>query len=182
MSENKAGSRYAKSLIDLSTEQNVLEEIRNDMVLIEQVIDQNSELGAILQNPVIPLDKKSSILEGIFGKSVNAITKSYLKLIVSKGRAAILYDTTKAFVRQYNAIKGIVTAEVTSATALTAENKAEIVAVVKKEIGANEVIIKEKVNEELIGGFILKVGDRQFDASITGSLNKLKKELAQGVV
>lgn len=182
MSENKAGSRYAKSLIDLSTEQNVLEEIRNDMVLIEQVIDQNSELEAILQNPVIPLDKKSSILEGIFGKSVNTITKSYLKLIVSKGRAAILYDTTKAFVRQYNAIKGIVTAEVTSATALTAENKAEIVAVVKKEIGANEVIIKEKVNEELIGGFILKVGDRQFDASITGSLNKLKKELAQGVV
>ena len=182
MSENKAGSRYAKSLIDLSTEQNVLEEIRNDMVLIEQVIDQNSELEAILQNPVIPLDKKSSILEEIFGKSVNAITKSYLKLIVSKGRAAILYDTTKAFVRQYNAIKGIVTAEVTSATALTAENKAEIVAVVKKEIGANEVIIKEKVNEELIGGFILKVGDRQFDASITGSLNKLKKELAQGVV
>lgn len=182
MSENKAGSRYAKSLIDLSTEQNVLEEIRNDMVLIEQVIDQNSELEAILQNPVIPLDKKSSILEEIFGKSVNAITKSYLKLIVSKGRAAILYDTTKAFVRQYNAIKGIVTAEVTSATELTAENKAEIVAVVKKEIGANEVIIKEKVNEKLIGGFILKVGDRQFDASITGSLNKLKKELAQGVV
>lgn len=182
MSENKAGSRYAKSLIDLSTEQNVLEEIKNDIVLIEQVIDQNGELEAILQNPVIPLDKKSSILEGIFGKSVNAITKSYLKLIVSKGRAAILYDTTKAFVRQYNAIKGIVTAEVTSATALTAENKAEIVAVVKKEIGANEVIIKEKVNEELIGGFILKVGDRQFDASITGSLNKLKKELAQGVV
>jgi F-type H+-transporting ATPase subunit delta len=182
MSENKAGSRYAKSLIDLSTEQNVLEEIRNDMVLIEQVIDQNSELEAILQNPVIPLDKKSSILEEIFGKSVNAITRSYLKLIVNKGRAAILYDTTKAFVRQYNAIKGIVTAEVTSATALTAENKAEIVAVVKKEIGANEVNIKEKVNEKLIGGFILKVGDRQFDASITGSLNKLKKELAQGVV
>lgn len=182
MSENKAGSRYAKSLIDLSMEQNVLEEIKNDMVLIEQVIDQNSELEAILQNPVIPLDKKASILEGIFGKSVNAITRSYLKLVVSKGRAAILYDTTKAFVRQYNAIKGIVTAEVTSATALTAENKAEIVAVVKKEIGANEVIIKEKVNEKLIGGFILKVGDRQFDASITGSLNKLKKELAQGVV
>ncbi len=182
MSENKAGSIYAKSLIDLSTEQNVLEEIRNDMVLIEQVIDENSELEAILQNPVIPLDKKSSILEGIFGKNVNAITKLYLKLVVNKGRAAILHDTTKAFVRQYNVIKGIVTAEVTSATELTAENRAEIIAVVKKETGANEVIIKEKVNEKLIGGFILKVGDKQFDASITGSLNKLKKELAQGVV
>ena len=57
MSENKAASRYAKSLIDLSTEQNALEEMRSEMVLIEQVIDQNSELEAILQNPVIPLDK-----------------------------------------------------------------------------------------------------------------------------
>jgi F-type H+-transporting ATPase subunit delta len=181
MSENKAGSRYAKSLIDLSTEQNLLEEIKNDMVLIEQVIDQNSELEAILQNPVIPLDKKASILEEVFGKRVNAITRSYLKLVVQKGRAGILYDTTKAFIRQYNEIKGIVTAEVTSATALTDANKADIIAVVKKD-GAKDVLLKEKINEKLIGGFILKVGDRQFDASIAGSLNKLKKELAHGVV
>jgi len=182
MSENKAASRYAKSLIDLSTEQNALEEMRSDMVLIEQVIDQNSELEAILQNPVIPLDKKYSILDGVFGKSVHAITRSYLKLLVSKGRAAILFDTTKAFVRQYNMIKGIVTAEVLSAIALTDANKAEIINVVKREIGANQVIIKEKISDKLIGGFILKVGDKQFDASIAGSLNKLKKELAQGVV
>lgn len=182
MSENKAASRYAKSLIDLSTEQNSFEDMKNDMALIEQVISQNNELEAILQNPVIPLDKKYAIVEGIFGKSVHAITKSYLKLIVSKGRSAILFDTTKAFIRQYNVIKGIVTAEVTSATALTDANKEEIVAVVKKEIGAKEVIIKEKVNEKLIGGFILKVGDKQFDASIAGSLNKLKKELSHGVV
>jgi F-type H+-transporting ATPase subunit delta len=182
MSENKAASRYAKSLIDLSTEQNALEEMRSDMVLIEQVIHQNTELAAILQNPVVPLDKKYAILEGIFGKDINTITKAYLKLIVSKGRSAILFDTTKAFIRQYNVLKGIVTAEVTSATALTEASKEEIVGVVKREVGAKQVILKEKVNEKLIGGFILKVGDKQFDASIAGSLNKLKKELSHGVV
>jgi F-type H+-transporting ATPase subunit delta len=182
MSENKSASRYAKSLIDLSIEQNALEEIRNDMVLIEQVIAESSELETILENPVIPLDKKYSILEAIFNKNVHAITKSYLKLVVSKGRAAILFDTAKAFTRQYNVIKGIVTAEVSTATALTDANKAEIVAIVKREMGAKEVLIKEKLNEKLIGGFILKVGDKQFDASIAGSLNKLKKELSHGVV
>lgn len=182
MSENKAASRYAKSLIDLATEQNSLEAIKNDMVLIEQVISQNIELETILQNPVITLDKKFAILDGIFGKNVSAITKSYLKLVVSKGRSAILFDTTKAFIRQYNEIKGIVTAEVTSAIALTDANKEEIIAVVKREIGAKEVTIKEKVNEKLIGGFILKVGDKQFDASIAGSLHKLKQELSHGVV
>ncbi|MNY10429.1 ATP synthase subunit delta [compost metagenome] len=102
--------------------------------------------------------------------------------MVSKGRSAILFDTSKAFIAQYNALKGIVTAHVTSATALTTESRAEVIAIVKKETGANEVVVKEKVNDKLIGGFILKVGDRQFDASIASSLSKLKKEFAQGVV
>ena len=182
MSENKAASRYAKSLIDLSTEQNALEEIKADMVLLTKVIDDHSELEAILKNPIVPLDKKAGILDEVFGTKVHAITKAFLKLIVSKGRAAIIFGTTKAFIAQYNAIKGIVTAEVTSATELTEANRLEITAIVKKEIGANEVLIREKVDAKLIGGFILKVGDKQFDASISSGLNKLKKEFAQGIV
>ena len=182
MLENKAASRYAKSLIDLSNEQNALEEIKNDMVLLDQVIDQNPELEAILKNPIVPLDKKAGILDNVFGAKVNAVTKVFLNLVVKKGRSEILFGTAKAFIQQYNAIKGIVTAEVTSATELTDANRAEIVAIVKKEVGANEVVIKEKVNDKLIGGFILKVGDKQFDASIANGLNKLKKEFAQGIV
>ena len=176
---SKAGARYAKSLIDLSTEQNSLEEIKNDMVFFEKVVDDNSELQAILKNPIVPIDKKQGILEGVFGGHVHLITASFFKLVVKKGRSSILFDTATQFIQQYNVIKGILTAEVTAATELTEANRAEIVALVKKEIGAKEVIIREKVNADLIGGFILKVGDRQFDASISSGLNKLKKEFAQ---
>jgi len=176
---SKAAARYAKSLIDLSIEQNALQDMMNDMVLFEKVVNDNSELEAILKNPIVPLDKKSGILSDVFGNSVHAITKSFLKLVVNKGRAGILFETSKQFISQYQAIKGIVTAEVASAVALTAESKAEIIALVKKELGANEVIVKEKVDDKLIGGFVLKVGDKQFDASIAGRLNKVKKELAQ---
>lgn len=175
---SKAASRYAKSLIDLSTEQNALEEMKNDMVLFEDVVDNNSELEAILKNPIVPLDKKSGILNDVFGSKVHKITQSFLKLVVNKGRAGILFETSKQFIHQYNLIKGIVTAEVTSATALTDENRKEIVGLVKKELGANEVIVKEKLDDKLIGGFILKVGDKQFDASIASGLNKLKREFA----
>jgi F-type H+-transporting ATPase subunit delta len=178
---SKAGARYAKSLIDLSTEQNVLEQIKNDMVLFEDVVGENSELEAILKNPIVPLDKKAAILNDVFGSKVHQITQSFLKLVVNKGRAGILFDTAKQFIEQYNHIKGIVTAEVTSAIALTDAAKTEIVSLVKKELGAKEVIVKEKVNENLIGGFILKVGDKQFDASIANGLNKLKKDFAQGI-
>ena len=176
---SKAGARYAKSLLDLSKEQNAVEEVKNDMVFFEQVVDDNAQLEAILKNPIVPLDKKQGILQGIFGGKVNAITENFLKLIVNKGRAAILFDTAKQFVQQYNAIKGIVTAEITSASTLTEANKVEVANLVKKELGANEVLVKEKVNPALIGGFILKVDDKQFDASIAGSLTKLKKEFAQ---
>ncbi len=178
---SKAGARYAKSLIDLSTEQNALEEIKNDMVFFESVVDGNSELEAILKNPIVPLDKKAGILNDIFGSKVHAVTKSFYNLVVRKGRSSILFDTAKQFIAQYNEIKGIVTAEVTSAIALTDASKTEIVALVKKELGANQVIVKEKVDEKLIGGFILKVGDKQFDASISSGLSKLKKEFAQGI-
>lgn len=175
---SKAGARYAKSLLDLSKEQNAVEEVKNDMVFFEKIVDDNSELEAILKNPIVPLDKKQGILQGIFGGKVHAITASFFKLIVSKGRSSILYDTSEQFVAQYNSIKGIVTAEVTSASALTDANRAEVIALVKKELSASEVVLKEKVNPELIGGFILKVGDKQFDASIASGLTKLKKEFA----
>lgn len=182
MSNSKAASRYAKSLIDLSKEQNSIEEMRADMMSIVEVINTNPLLGAILNNPIIPLDKKAGILKGIFADKVHLVTKTFLDLIVKKGRAAIVFETAKAFLSQYNALKGIVTADVTSAIALTDANRTEITAIVKREVGANEVIIKEKVDEKLIGGFILRVGDRQFDASIASSLNKLKKEFSHGVV
>jgi len=180
MSENKAASRYAKSIIDLSIETKSLEEVRSDMVLVSKVIGENPQLEAILNNPIVPLDKKAGILSDLFFSKVHAISSSFMKLMVNKGRSSIVYSASKQFVIQYNQLKGIVTAEVTSATALTAASRAEIIEIVKKEIGANEVIIKEKVNDDLIGGFILKVEDKQFDASIAGGLNKLKKEFALG--
>jgi F-type H+-transporting ATPase subunit delta len=180
MSENKAASRYAKSIIDLSIETNSLEEVKSDMALVSKVIGVNSQLEAILNNPIVPLDKKAGILADLFQSKVHPITSSFLKLMVNKGRSSIVYSAAKQVVTQYNDIKGIVTAEVISATALTAESRAEIIAIVKNELGANHVIIKEKVDDDLIGGFILKVEDKQFDASIAGGLKKLKKEFALG--
>ncbi|MFC4213285.1 ATP synthase F1 subunit delta [Pedobacter lithocola] len=178
MSEIKVASRYAKSLIDLAVENNGLAESYNDMVLFEKVVNETPELEAILKNPIVPLDKKTGILNGIFADKVGKLTIAFFKIVVNKGRSAILYATAKQVIQQYNQIKGIVTADVTTATALSAEAKEQIIAIVKRELGANEVIVKEKINEKLIGGFILKVGDKQFDASIASGLSKLKKEFA----
>ena len=103
--------------------------------------------------------------------------KSWFKRHFPKLAAATA--ATGALVVSTSSMAFIEAADVTSATALSAAAKEEVVAIVKKELGANEVIVNEKVDQRLIGGFILKVGDKQFDASIASGLSKLKKEFAQ---
>jgi F-type H+-transporting ATPase subunit delta len=181
MSEIKVASRYAKSLIDLAKEQNSLEQVKSDMQLFSDTVKASSELKAVLKNPIIPLAKKNSILVALFGDKINQVTKAFLKIVIDKGRAEVLSGTAKEFLNQYNQYKNIVTAKVTSAIALSDAAKADIIAKVK-EVTGGEVILNATVDESLIGGFVLTVGDKQFDASISSKLSQLKKDFAQRVV
>jgi F-type H+-transporting ATPase subunit delta len=95
--------------------------------------------------------------------------------MVSKSRAGVLYETGKEFIRQYNDNKGIITATVVSATALTADAETKMIEAVIAATG-KQVILVKKVDADLIGGFVLTVGDKQFDTSIAKSLVLLKKE------
>jgi len=103
-------------------------------------------------------------------------------LLVTKGRADILVDVAIEFIREYRVEKGIVQATVTSAVPLSEENLAQLKAQIAQEIKANEVVLDTKVDAALIGGFVIKVGDRQVDVSIAGRLNKLEKHFAANVI
>lgn len=177
MSEITVADRYAKALIDLAQENNSLEATYTDMVAFEKVVDDNPMLEAILKNPIIPLDKKKGILREVFKGKLHRVTSSFLDIVINKGRSSILFAAAQQFAKQYNEIKGVVTAHVTSAVGLSGNAKQEIIDLVKKDFSANGVVLKEKVNADLIGGFILRVGDRQFDGSISHGLDKLRKEL-----
>ena len=181
MSEIKVASRYAKSLIDLALEQKALEEIKNDMDLFVNTLKASSELQAVVKNPIIPLGKKNDIIKALFGDKIHKVTSAFLKIVVDKGRADIIFGTAKEFLNQYYQFKNIVTAKVVSAAALTEEAKAEIITKVKAITGG-DVVLNASVDANLIGGFILTVGDKQFDSSIASSLNRLKKEFAQKVI
>jgi F-type H+-transporting ATPase subunit delta len=178
MSELQVASRYAKSLIDLAEEQNALEAIKVDIESFITVMKQNVQLQAVLKNPIVGTDKKVAILEQIFGASLHKVVIGFFKLVITKGRSKILYPTAKEFINEYNQLKGIVHAVVTSASPLTEEQKSQIANLVIEATNA-KIVLEAKVDPALIGGFVLKVGDRQVDTSIVSSLNKLKKEFAQ---
>jgi F-type H+-transporting ATPase subunit delta len=175
MSEIQVASRYAKSLIDLAQEQNVLEPVRGDIELFLKTCRENPLLRAVLANPIIGPDKKRAILAELFTGKVNPMLLSYFTIVVNKGRSEILYATAKEFINNYNTRKNIVKATVSSAAPLSVKNLKQIEDAVK-EVTKGEVILETKVDPDLIGGYILKVGDKQFDASISSSLKKLKKE------
>ena len=178
MSEIQVASRYAKSIIDLSVEQNVLELVKTDIELFIRTCKENPTLQAILKNPIISLDKKANILDGLFADKLNKMILSFFQIVIRKGRSQILYATAKEFINQYNIIKNVVKATVTSASPLSKENITQIEEVVKQAT-KGQVILSAQVDPDLIGGFILKVGDKQFDTSLSSKLNKLKKEFEQ---
>ena len=180
MSEIKVAARYAKSLIDLALEQKASEEIKGDMELFVSTLKANTELQAVVKNPIIPLSKKNAIINAVFGGKIHKVTSAFLKIVIDKGRAEIIYGTAKEFLNQYNQYKNIVTAKVTSATPLTENAKTEIINKVKAITGG-EVLLQTTVDNSLIGGFILTVGDKQFDTSLASGLAKLKKEFTQKV-
>ena len=177
MSEFRVASRYAKSLLDLAQEQGKLEEVNKDMQLFEKVGKENREFLLVLKNPIITHDKKLSILRSIFKGKVNDLTLAIFEIIVKKHREAILFSVSKEFHSLYNRVKGIDSAEVISVAPLTEQLRSKFKEIIKREFG-KEVELHEKVDKDLIGGYILKVGDRQIDESIKGKLLTLKREFS----
>jgi F-type H+-transporting ATPase subunit delta len=179
MSEIQVASRYAKSLIDLAEEQNSVEPVKAEIESFVRVLRQNSQLQAVLRNPIVGTDKKSAILSQLFGDN-SKLVLAFFKIVVNKGRSSILYPTAVEFLNEYNRRKGILQAVVISAAPLTEEQKDQISAIVV-EATKKQIVLETKIDPELIGGFVLKVGDKQVDTSIASSLNRLKKEFAQKV-
>ena len=179
MSEFRAASRYAKSLIELSVEKGVLEEVHNDMLAFTELCKENRDFLLMLKNPIIKHDKKRSILKAIFAGKVNDLTMAIFDIITRKNREPILPAIAVEFHKQYNVLNRIEVATVTTAVPLSAELKAQLEGLVKEISERESVELKEIVDKDIIGGFVLKVGDRQIDSSIKSKLKALELKFSQ---
>ena len=174
MKESLAARRYAKSLIGLAQEKNILEEIFSDMSLIYSTISNNRDLQLLLKNPVVNAAKKQAILSAIFNKEINELSSLFLTLISSKKREAIVQNIANSFINQYKDLNNIVTAKVTTAIKLDEKQINKIVSLYKA--GPEDTFeIIEIVTPEIIGGFVLRVGDNQIDTSISKEIRALKR-------
>lgn len=177
----RLAGRYAKSLIDLSTERNQLEDVYNDMKYMKALCKASREFVALLKSPVIPIDKKSKALTAVTKNNVGELTAAFNQLLINKNREFYLPEIIDAFIEQYNSIKGINKVKLTTATAISDAMKNEIVSKIKSQTTIEKIELESVVNEDLIGGFVLEFNNNLVDASVRRDLKDLKSQFDKNI-
>ncbi len=175
MKETRSSLRYAKAILELAKKVGSETEVNNDMKLIVDTIAGSDDLKRMLKSPVINARDKNRILIALFGKKINSIVKGLFNLLEENKRMMILESIAKQYAVIYDYHKRIQVAKIITATPLTVALKEKILARIVKLTG-KKVSMEDIVNPEILGGFILRVGDLQYDASISNQFNELKKE------
>lgn len=175
MSVQRIAGRYAKSLLDLSQEQNKLDRVLQDMTSFQKA-SQNKDLAMLLKSPIVNTTKKQSIMKALFAEHFDETTMAFLALMINKGREPYLADVAKEFIAQYKRINHISSVKVTTAKPLTEASLNDL----RKKLEASNVTdktveIETAVDENLIGGFVLEIGDQIYDASVAQKLEELKR-------
>ena len=176
MASTRAAIRYAKAILDLASSKNVAKEVSNDMFLIASTINENLELNTFIQNPTIKVEVKENALQEIFA-DVNGVTKGLFHLLFENKRFEILHAVTLEYNKLFDELNGVEVAKVTTAFPLTLELESKVLAKIK-EFTSKTITIENIVDESIIGGFILRIGDKQYNASIANRLQVLKRELS----
>ncbi len=179
MADSRVASRYVKSLLGLAVEQGVVEAVHADMQLFDNVCRANREFVLMLKSPIVRHEKKKEILTRLFSGKVHKLSMSIIEILTSKNREPLLPAIATEFHNAYNEYKGIGKASITSTIPIDAKLRGELEAIVKKLSNKTQVELVEKVDKDLIGGFILNVGDRQIDASIKNKLKALKIKFSE---
>ena len=176
MPNPRLAARYAKSIIDLAIEKGQLEEVYNDMLFLQQAFRSSKDLVVMIKSPVIKADKKDKVLDAITAGRTSIITSTFNKLLLRKGREFYLPEIITAFIEQYKAYKGIHIVKLTTAVPVGDDLKKAIMDKISADKHLKNIELVTAVNEDLIGGFVLEVGDELVDASIAFDLKNIKKQ------
>ncbi|NLN34233.1 MAG: ATP synthase F1 subunit delta [Flavobacteriaceae bacterium] len=172
----RAAKRYAKGLMLFATDSGKGEEINREMIDLKNSIQNSRELAQFLSSPVLDSRRKNDIARELF-KDFSPATQNFITLVIRQRREGLLRQIATQFNELYDQSNNVRTAEVISAAELSEEIVQEILAKAKSKMGEEYTYkINQKINSDLIGGYILRVGDKQIDSSLRASLNKLKKE------
>lgn len=176
MSQRTVTRRYAAALYEEANANGVLEAVDEDVLMLLESLDANRPLARVFESPVIPQDKKDSIVRELLDGRVEDLTVRFLRLLIQKDRETM----TEEILDQYRSLRdeqrGIVDAEVTVARSLTDEDQSALVEALEEKTG-KKIRLHLHENPDLIGGLVVRIGDRVFDASVRSQLGALHDRL-----
>ena len=179
MSVSKIADRYAKSLLDLVEKQAAME------VIIEDVkgfikLSANLEFASFLKSPIIHAEKKLEVFEKMLGGKVHPELMNFFQLVIRKGRENILPDILQVVLDRHRKMMGLTTVGITSAVKLTEGELKRIAEKLKMtELVDQQVEYVQRIDPKILGGFIIEIGDKRYDASVAGKVRKIRKQLIE---
>lgn len=176
----RAANRYAKALLEYALQHNAVERVFQDMNLINKTIEQNKDLERLLISPIVKTIVKKNVLDKIFVDISDEVRRLFALLIENR-RLPILKQVAEKFIIHYNQHKDNKVAVVTTAVPLTDAMRQEVLQKIETLTQNKNITLENKVDESIIGGFILRLGDIQYNASIAYKLSKLKQEIQEKI-
>jgi F-type H+-transporting ATPase subunit delta len=178
MDQSKINVRYSKAFFSLAKEKGLTAELRKDAGLIADVCAQSADFNALLNSPVVKTSGKVKAIKSIFEGRINVLSLNFLVLITENKREKYMPGIFRNLEDLYRQEEGIRTAVLTSSQLLSDSIVLQVQQILEKEF-KSKVELSQKVNPEIIGGFVLRIGDQQYDASILNQLKKIKEQLLQ---
>jgi F-type H+-transporting ATPase subunit delta len=180
MNDSKISVRYSRALFQSALEKKILDKVNQDMIFISEIC-KFPETKEFLQSPIIVPSKKEAVFHKILGDNVEKITLSLIDLIVKNGRESFIPAIARVFIHETKKYKGITESVLTTAVKVDEKVKKQITDLIS-DVFKTKVELKEIVDPEIVGGFILQIDDNYIDASIKNKLRKIRKELKGSVI
>jgi len=181
MSVYRISYRYANSLMLLAEEKKIFKKITDDAELIFNTLNTSKEFRSVLKSPVIKSSDKKILLQKIFEKKISNETVSFLNFVVEKNREDILFDIFKEFLDLADRKNGVSKAKVSSAIELTDQLKQKVVDDFSKKTN-KKISANYNIDKDLIGGFIVRIEDTVYDASVKHQLSLLRKKFSEEII
>ena len=180
MNDSKISIRYSRALFQTALEKKILDKVNQDMIFIANIC-KLPETKEFLQSPIIVPSKKEAIFHKILADNVEKITLSLIDLIVKNGRESFIPAIARVFTHETKKYKGITESVLTTAVKVDEKVKKQITDLIS-EVFTTKVELKENIDTEIVGGFILQIDDNYIDASIKNKLRIIRKELKSSAI
>jgi len=176
MNDSLITVRYVKALYELASEMKILSDVKKDMESLLTSIEDSAEFSDFLNSPLIKVSAKEKIVSELFNNRISDTSLKFLLLLIVNKREMYLRSICYYFISYYKQNQGIKEAEITTAQPLGNQHRDDIFAFISKKFKM-KIELSEKVNPDIIGGFVLRIEDQQINASLQAQLNKIRREL-----